>query len=50
MPSSSRPKGSLGPPRPPSLTPMSERQQLALVLQLSSQAAQPGKLLPDFDI
>lgn len=46
MPSSSRPKGSGGSGRMPPVTPMSERQQLALLMQMTSTANEAGSRSP----
>lgn len=46
MPSSVRPKGSGGGPRGPPVTPMSERQQMALLMQMTSSANDVGSRSP----
>ncbi|XP_044269479.1 ankyrin repeat domain-containing protein 12 isoform X1 [Tribolium madens] len=46
MPSSVRPKGSGGGPRAPPVTPMSERQQMALLMQMTSSANDVGSRSP----
>ncbi|XP_025835522.1 ankyrin repeat domain-containing protein 12 isoform X3 [Agrilus planipennis] len=46
MPSSIKPKGSAGNSRVPPVTPMSERQQMALLMQMTSQSNDSGSRSP----
>lgn len=46
MPSSVRPKGSNSGGRAPPVTPMSERQQMALLMQMTSPGGQAGSRSP----
>lgn len=46
MPSSVRPKGSSGGNRVPPVTPMSERQQMALLMQMTSSGTDAGSRSP----
>lgn len=50
MPSSVRPKGSGSASQPPPVTPMSERQQMALLMQMTSNISEGGARSPSSNL